>query len=116
MLELARMSDMRLEYEKAVDLFAQGKRDEAAEALMKIIEKEPGFFDAYESLGLVYYKMHRLDEAIEWTERLAERRPDYGMAHTNLSVFYMKKGLKEKAEEEKAKAVVLSFSKPKETK
>ena len=100
-------------YEKAVDIFAAGKKEEAANALKALIEAYPDFHDAYETLGMVLYKIDHLDEAIEWTERLAIRRPDYAMAHTNLSVFFMKKGMKEKAEEEKAKAVVLSFSAPK---
>ena len=105
--------DKMREFEKAVDLFGQGKRDEAAMALCALIEENPDFYDAYESLGMIYYKMGRLDEAIEWTERLAALKPDDAMAHTNLSVFYMKKGDKEKAEVEKAKAVVLNFSNPK---
>ena len=105
--------DTRREYEKAVDLFGQGKREEAAAALRAIIEKDPDFYDAYESLGMICYKMGRLDKGIEWTQRWAERRPGEAMAHTNLSVFYMKKGDKEKAEVEKAKATVLNFSKSK---
>lgn len=100
---------IKAEYEKAIDLFARGAREEAAAALRSILDKEPDFYDAYETLGMVYYKMGRLDEAIEWTNKLSQRKPDYAMAHTNLSVFYMKKGMKEKAEEEKAKATVLSF-------
>jgi tetratricopeptide (TPR) repeat protein len=104
---------VRIEYEKAVDLFGHGKKEEAAAALRELIAKNPDHADAHESLGMVYYKMDRLDEAIEWTERLAKLRPDHAMAHTNLSVFYMKKGMKERAEEEKAKAVVLNFSNPK---
>ena len=107
------MSDVRSEYEKAVDLFGRGQREEAASALKALIEEHPDFYDAYESLGMVYYKMGQLDEAIECTERLAVLKPDAAMAHTNLSIFYMKKGDKEKAEVEKAKAVVLNFSNPK---
>ena len=101
------------DYEKAVDLFSRGLKEEAAEAFRRIIEKEPLNADAYESLGMVYYKMGRLEEAIAWTEKLALLKPDHAMAHTNLSVFYMKKGDKERAEVEKAKAVVLNFTKPK---
>ena len=101
--------DLKKEFERAVDLFAQGKREEAAEALKKLIACAPDFRDAYESLGMVYYKMGRLDEAIEWTEKLAALDPEHAMAHVNLSVFFMKKGDKERAEVEKAKAVVLSF-------
>ncbi len=101
--------ETKMEYEKAVDLYGQGKREEAARALLEMIGKNPKFSDAYETLGMIYYKQGRLDEAIEWTDKLAALRPDYAMAHTNLSVFYMKKGMKEKAEEEKAKATVLNF-------
>ena len=107
------MNDITVRYEKAVDLFAQGKPKEAVAALRVIIETAPDFYDAYESLGMVYYKMGQLDEAIRWTERWASLEPETAMAHTNLSVFYMKKGDKEKAEMEKAKATVLNFSKPK---
>jgi len=104
------MSNVQIEFEAAVDLFGQGKFQEAVVALGVLIEKNPGFCDAYESLGMVYYKMGRLDEAIEWTEKWVALKPDEAMAHTNLSVFYMKKGDKQRAEEEKAKAVILNFS------
>ncbi len=105
--------ESRIAYEKAMDLFGRGQADAAAEALSWLIEKDPQFADAYESLGMIHYRQGRYDEAIRWTDKLAVLRPDYAMAHTNLSVFYMKKGMKEKAEEEKAKAAVLNFSKPK---
>ena len=98
-------------YEKALDLFGAGKFHEAETALLGLIKTDPSYADAYEALGRVYYKLDRLDDAIQWMIKLSELRPDYAMAHTNLSVFYMKKGLKEKAEEEKAKATVLSFKK-----
>ncbi len=104
---------LRAEYEKAVDLFALGKAEEAAGALVNLIGRFPDCADAYESLGMVYYKMGQIDEAIRWTTKLSEIRPNDSMAHTNLSVFYMKKGMKEKAEEEKALATVLKFQDPK---
>ena len=104
------MDEARTAYEKAVDFFASGKHEEAIQALGELIKAHPDYADAYESLGMVYYKIGRLDEAIEWTLKLAALRPKDAMAHTNLSVFYMKKGMKEKAEEEKAVAMVLKFS------
>lgn len=103
--------DAKIAYEKALDFFGGGHFDEASAALLEIIRRHPTYADAYEALGRVYYKLDRLDEAIEWIQKLTELRPDYALAHTNLSVFYMKKGMKEKAEEEKAKAIVLNFGK-----
>ncbi len=102
--------EVKVAYEKAIDLFGHGRLEEAVAALLALIKSRSDFADAYESLGMIYYKLGRLDDAIEWMARLAALKPDYAMAHTNLSVFYMKKGMKEKAEEEKAKATVLNFS------
>ena len=107
------MTPAQTAYERAVDLIAKGDKENAAAALENLIKEHPDFADAYETLGMVFYKLGRLDDAIAWTDRLAKLRPDYAMAHTNLSVFYMKKGDKIKAEEEKAQATVLSFTKPK---
>lgn len=103
--------EARQAYERAVDLFGHGKPEEAIEALKSLIGKFPGFSDAYESLGMIYYRIGQVDEAIEWTEKLAALNPEDAMPHTNLSIFYVKKGMKEKAEEEKAKATVLQFGK-----
>ena len=102
----------KAEYEKAIDLFGQGRADDAVSALEALIAREPAFADAYESLGMILYRTGKIDDAIRWTEKLAALRPEDPMAHTNLSIFYMKKGMKEKAEEEKARATVLHFSKP----
>jgi Flp pilus assembly protein TadD len=101
--------ESRVAYERAIDLFGHGELEEAAAALRAIIEKDPGFYDAYESLGMIYSRQGKFDEAIAWTEKLAALRPEEAMPHTNLSIFYMKKGMKEKAEEEKAKATVIHF-------
>jgi len=84
--------ETKMAYEKAMDLFAAGKREEAKEALLSLTRAHPDFYDAYESLGMMYYKEGALDPAIEWTEKLAALRPEYAMAHTNLSIFYMKRG------------------------
>ncbi len=96
-------------YEKALDLFGAGKFTEAEAELLKLVQAHPSYADAYEALGRVYYKLERIDDAIRWMTKLSELKPDYAMAHTNLSIFYMKKGMKDLAEEEKAKATVLSF-------
>ena len=101
--------ESRAAYERAIDLFGHGKLEEAAEALRALIEKAPTFYDAYESLGMIFSRQGKFDEAIAWTEKLAALRPEEAMPHTNLSIFYMKKGMKEKAEEEKAKATVIHF-------
>lgn len=58
---------------------------------------------------MLHDKLGHVDAAILATEKLVALKPDEVMAHTNLSRFYMKKGMKEKAEEEQGKARLLGW-------
>ena len=97
-------------YDDAISAFTQAKDDEAIRLLQQAIAYDPLLADAYESLGVILGRHKRYDEAIALMETLKALDPDCVMAHSNLSVFYMELGDKERAEEEKAKATVLSFS------
>jgi predicted Zn-dependent protease len=82
--------------------------DDSTIALLEdAILLDPHFEDAFESLGVILNRHHRVDEAIQAMEVLSRLNPKSVMAHTNLSVFYMKKGNLEKAEEEKAIAKLM---------
>lgn len=83
---------------------AEDVDDTAIELLEKALTLDPGFEDAYEVIGVILHRHHRVDEAIAYMRRLDALNPDNVMAHTNLSVFYMTKGMIREAEEEKAKA------------
>jgi tetratricopeptide (TPR) repeat protein len=77
--------------------------DESAIALLKdAITLAPEFEDAYEALGVILHRHHRVDEAIHYMQLLAKMNPNCVMAHTNLSVFYVSKGMIQEAEAEKA--------------
>jgi Flp pilus assembly protein TadD len=104
------VSDVRRRYGEALDNFGSGKLHEAVSLMEDILREDPGFLDAYEGLAMTVARLGNLDRAIGLMEELARRDPASIMAHSNLSVFYLKKGLKEKAEEEKAKATVLQFA------
>ncbi len=98
----------RHSYENALLEFAReneknvGGSSLSVELLREALILDPHFEDAYEALGVILNRRGQGDEAIELMQKLAQLNPDSVMAHTNLSVFYMEKGLKEKAEEEKA--------------
>lgn len=105
------MSDeLRRRYGAALDLLTQKNPEACAAELEKILADAPDFLDVYEGLAVVYGRLGRTDEAIDLMKRLVEKDPESMMAHVNLSVFYMKKGMKDEAEVEKAKATVLQFS------
>lgn len=102
---------IRKEYDQALGLMLAGKLEESAQAMEALLQKNPEFLDGHEGLAMVYSRLGRLDDAIRLMEILEKKDPNNIMVHTNLSVFYMKKGDKERAEMEKAKATVLKFSK-----
>ncbi len=81
----------------------------AIRSLEQAVALDPTLADAWEALGVLYDKSGRTDDAIVATQRLVALKPDEIMAHTNLSRFFMKKGLKEKAEEEQGKARLLGW-------
>lgn len=77
--------------------------------LRQALVLDPSFEDAYEALGVILHRHHRVDEAIQVMKRLAKLNPNCVMAHTNLSVFYVAKGMITEAEQEKALAQQLEF-------
>jgi tetratricopeptide (TPR) repeat protein len=81
----------------------------AARLLERAVAADPAHADAWEALGILRDKLGRLDEAIAAMEKLAALRPGGIMAHPNLTRLYMKKGLKERAEEEQGKARLLGW-------
>ncbi len=99
-------------YEEALGHFEDDHDDEkntAIEILMEVLLLAPDYEDAYEALGVILHRHHRVDEAIRFMKKLAALNPNCVMAHTNLSVFYMSQGLIQEAEDEKALANQLEF-------
>lgn len=109
---LSREEQARALYDLALRYFeidAHDKDDKAIVLLRDAVLLYPTFEDAYEALGVILNRHHRVDEAIRYMQTLAALNPDCIMAHTNLSVFYVAKGMIAEAEEEKAKAAVLQM-------
>lgn len=99
-------------YHRALEVFEQDAEDTdtaAIELLKEAVLVAPEFEDAYEALGVILNRHHRVDEAIHYMKILEGLSPNSVMVHTNLSVFYVAKGMIEEAEEEKAKAAVLQM-------
>ena len=99
-------------YDEALRRFDRDAHDEddsAIDLLREAVLLFPSFEDAYEALGVILNRHHRVDEAIHFMQILARLNPDSVMAHTNLSVFYVAKGMIPEAEDEKAKAAVLQM-------
>ena len=96
-------------YDRAVDLVADGKLDEAIAAYQHAIALDAAFADAIHGLAMAYADKGMFDQAIEYGRKLVDLTPDDTLAHTSLSMFYQRKGMIPEAEAEGAKARVLDW-------
>ncbi len=96
-------------YYNALDLFADGKQDEAVAEYRKSIAADPTFTEAMHGLARAYQDLERYDEAIEVAKCIAQLDPDDILAHTSLSILYQKKGMVPEAEAEANTARVLDW-------
>ena len=96
-------------YYAALDLFADGKHEEAVAEYEKAIAADPTFIDALHGLARAYQDMALYDHAIAAAQRIAELDKDDVLAHTSLSILYQKKGMVPEAEEEANKARILGW-------
>jgi len=96
-------------YDRAVDLFGEGKLEEAIQAYQAALALDATFADAWHGLAMAFNELGRHEQAIEAGKRLCELSPDDTLAHTSLSRFYQAAGMIAEAEAEGAKARVLDW-------
>jgi len=93
----------------ALDLFAEGKSDDAVVAFLNSHTADPTYTDALHGLTRVYMDMNRLDDAIATAQKISAADPDDVLAHTSLSMAYQRKGMVPEAEAESNKARILGW-------
>ena len=96
-------------YDEAIDLFGDGKLDEAIGRYREAIALDAGYVDAWHGLAMAYNELGRHAEAIEAGKKLCELAPDDILAHTSLSRFYQAAGMVPEAEAEGGKARMLDW-------
>jgi Flp pilus assembly protein TadD len=96
-------------YYAALDLYADGKHEDAVAEYQKSIAADPTFTEAMHGLARAFQDMERYDDAILTAKRIAELDKDDILAHTSLSILYQKKGMVPEAEEEANKARILGW-------
>ena len=95
----------------ALDLFAEGKQEQAIVEYEKCLELDGSHSEALHGLARAYQDMNRLDDSIRISKRLTELDPDDVLAHTSLSIAYQKKGMIPEAEAAANQARVLGWKK-----
>lgn len=103
------MADPYEFYDRAVDLVAEGKVDEAIAKYREAIAVDPDFADGWQGLALALNQLGRHPEAIEAAKRLCELTPDDVLAHTTLSRIYQAADMVPEAEAAGAQARILDW-------
>ena len=96
-------------YDEGVDLFADGKLEDAIARYEQALALDAGYIDAWHGMAMAYNELGRHDKAIEAGKRLVELTPDDVLAHTSLSRFYQAANMIPEAEAEGAKARMLDW-------
>jgi superkiller protein 3 len=96
-------------YYNGVDLFGEGKLDEAVAEYRRAIEMNPQFSDALHGLAQARYAMEQFDATIEAAERILALDPDDVLAWTTISRAYQRKGMVPEAEAAGSKAKILGW-------
>ena len=96
-------------YYTAIDLFSEGKHEEALTEYQQSLDADPTFTEAMHGMSRTLQDLGRLDDAITVAKKISEVDPDDVLAHTSLSVLYQKKGMIPEAEDEGNKARILGW-------
>ena len=96
-------------YDEAVDLFGEGKLEEAVAKYREALDLDPSYIDGWHGLAMAFNELGRHQEAIEAGKKLCELTPDDVLAHTTLSRLYQAAGMIAEAEAEGGKARLLDW-------
>jgi tetratricopeptide (TPR) repeat protein len=103
------MADKWELFDRAVDLVADAKLDDAVKTYEEAIALDPDFADAWQGLALALNDLGQHARAIEAGKKLCELTPDDVLAHTTLSRLYQAAGMVPEAEAEGGKARLLDW-------
>ena len=69
-----------------------GREDEALDQLNELLDREPGFADAYRAIGQIHWNNFRLAEAARWFQLATERDPENPWYKHRLARLYIPLG------------------------
>jgi tetratricopeptide (TPR) repeat protein len=94
-------------YREYESLKEEGKLEEAAAALEKLIAQDAGYTLAHSALAVLYGKLGKHDDAIRHGLTVCELEPDDPFSFTAMSVTYQRAGKIPEAEDAMARARTL---------
>ncbi len=98
-------------FQTALDLFAQGKNEEAVAEYQQCLSLNPNHSQALHGLARALQELDRFDESVVACKRLVQLEPDDPLSFTALSIALHKKGLIAEAESAANRARILDWKK-----
>lgn len=89
-------------YDTIMQQFVEGDLKGSIEAMRRLVEAYPLFWQAQEGLAVLLGRAERYEEAMQVLKQLIDENPNWVMAYTNLSIYALRLGSKEEAENWKA--------------
>jgi predicted O-linked N-acetylglucosamine transferase (SPINDLY family) len=99
-------------FQRALQLFRQGKSNEGEKELRALLEADPNQPDAWMLLGIHLYGKGRQGQGIEALQRAVKVGPDHPDAHNNLGVALIQSGRYQEADAAFTRAVELKPEDP----
>lgn len=96
-------------YFTGIDLFGEGKLDEAIAEYNRALELDPTFADVLHGLAQAYHAKQDFDRTIEAARRILALDSEDILAWTAISRAYQRKGMIPEAEEAANKARILGW-------
>jgi len=79
-------------YDRGVDLFAEGRYEDAIAAYNEALAADPDFVDALHGLAMAHAEKGDLPAAIAAAKRITEASPDDPLGYTSLSMLLQRAG------------------------
>ncbi|MFQ6109346.1 MAG: tetratricopeptide repeat protein [Candidatus Aminicenantales bacterium] len=79
-------------FAKGDDLYQQKKYAEALQEYQRVLAENPDLYQAYDKIGLCYYRLNDLENAAENFKLMLEKEPQSRNTLINLSAIYFEKG------------------------
>jgi tetratricopeptide (TPR) repeat protein len=96
------------EREKGTRLYNEGKNKEAVAVLEKATKQSKTDAEAWNALGLAYFKEESFKKAIKAFEKAVSLNQQNATYHTNLAYAYLQSGKSDKAQSESNKAIEIN--------
>lgn len=101
-------ANAQTEREKGIQLYNEGKNNEAVAALEKATKQSKTDAEAWNALGLAYIKANALKKAIKAFEKAVDNDQQNPVYHANLAYVYLQNGKPDKAQAESTKAIAIN--------